>query len=378
MRVHHRGDSLINYFPVSLAEGAAFCNRTVELKRLHYNLEHNISTLLVSPRRYGKTSLALQAMRKLSWPFVHIDLYKALNEEDIAHFVLNGVGQLLASMESTPEKLIKIATEFFSGFQLKFAIEKMGLSVEFNRQERRPVDIILAALERIDNFLVNKKQQAIIFLDEFQVLAEVAPNHSIEAAIREAVQKSKAIRYVFSGSQRHLIESMFNDRNRPFYNLCDQMTIQRISNEHYQNYINKAAQVHWQCALDEAVIHEVLTLTENHSYFLNKLCSLLWQQEQLPTRKDVEETWQIYTLENQSRVEQEISLLTTNQRKLLINLAKAQKVKEPTSKHWALQWQMSSTSIHRSLEALLLKDYAFIDEQQQYRVLDPLLKAVLS
>ena len=112
----------MNYFPVSLATGKAFCNRAVELDKIHYNLTNQISTLLVSPRRYGKTSLALQAFEKIKWPYAHIDLYKAVSEDDIARFILNGIGKLLGMIENTPSKLIKTATEFFSNFLLGFLV----------------------------------------------------------------------------------------------------------------------------------------------------------------------------------------------------------------------------------------------------------------
>jgi AAA+ ATPase superfamily predicted ATPase len=93
-------------------------------------------TLLVSPRRYGKTSLALKAFENIKWAYAHVDLYKALSEEDIAQFILNGIGQLLGRIEGTPKKLMKVATEFFSGFQLKFVLEKYGLAVEFARKRK--------------------------------------------------------------------------------------------------------------------------------------------------------------------------------------------------------------------------------------------------
>ena len=65
------------YFPTYLAIGNAFCNRTEELKRILYDLKKGIPVLLISPRRYGKTSLAMRAFEKLKYTYAHIDLYKA-------------------------------------------------------------------------------------------------------------------------------------------------------------------------------------------------------------------------------------------------------------------------------------------------------------
>lgn len=366
----------MNYFPTSLAGGKAFCNRKEELQRILYNLKNTNPTLLVSPRRYGKTSLALKAFEDIKWPYAHIDLYKALSEEDIARFVLNGIGQLLGRIESTPEKLMKVATEFFSGFQLKFVLEKYGLAVEFSRKSKKSIDLILAALEKLDAHAVKRKIQVIIFLDEFQVLAEVINNNSIEAAIREAVQKSQKVSYIFSGSNRHLIEAMFNDKKRPFYNLCDTITLSRITKNHYEPYIKKAAIEQWKQPLSEPALETIFSLTELHPYYVNKLCSLVWQQQALPDTTCIDDAWRRYVAENRSGIERELSLLSLNQRKLLINLAEEEGVKEPFGRQSSDTWGMSVTSVHRAMESLLEKDYVFVDENGRYRVLDPLIKSI--
>lgn len=369
----------MNYFPTTLAGGKAFCNRKEELQRTVYNLKNTSPTLLVSPRRYGKTSLALKAFEDIKWPYAHIDLYKALSEEDIARFILNGIGQLLGQIESTPEKLMKAANEFFSGFQLKFVLEKHGLAVEFSRQRKNSVDLILAALVKLDAHAVKRKTQVIVFLDEFQVLAEVVNNNSIEAAIREAAQKSKHVSYVFSGSNRHLIEAMFNDKKRPFYNLCDTVSLSRITKNHYTPYINKAAIEHWKQPLSEQALETIFDLTELHPYYVNKLCSLVWQQPKPPGETDIAGAWSRYVAENRTGIERELSLLSLNQRKLLINLCeeKDEGVQEPFSQQFANDWRMSATSIHRAMAALLEKDYVFISKDGKYRVLDPLIRSIL-
>lgn len=191
------------------------------------------------------------------------------------------------------------------------------------------------------------------------------------------MQKSKAVRYVFSGSNRHLIESMFNDRNRPFYNSCDKIALKRIGAEHYVPYIGKAAKARWGAMLGETVIEEILEFTRCHSYYVNKLCSLLWREDQVPSTDIINKLWAQYIEDNRTRVEQELSLLALNQRKILLHLANGHDVKTPFSKEYALLWEMSTTSIHRSMGALITKDYVVVDDEMNYRVLDPLIEAVL-
>jgi AAA+ ATPase superfamily predicted ATPase len=61
---------IINYFPTHLALGHAFCNRKQELKQLRYNIEGINPVLIMSPRRYGKTSLALNTLELFGKEFV--------------------------------------------------------------------------------------------------------------------------------------------------------------------------------------------------------------------------------------------------------------------------------------------------------------------
>lgn len=367
----------MNYFPTYLAMGAAFCNRKEELARIVYNLKGNTPILLISPRRYGKTSLALKAFEQIKWPHAHVDFYKALSTEDIEKFLLNGIGKLLGKLESTPKKLLHLASEFFTSMQIKVVLEKAGIQLEFNQKRQNKTDIILKSLEKLHELAKQKKKHAILFLDEFQVVAEVMKNNTIEAAIREAAQKSTHIAYVFSGSNRHLMEQMFYDRKRPFYKLCDQIKLERINKESYEKYIQMAAKKTWRRKIADDALDIIFELTENHSYYVNKLCSLLWQQKKLPTKEEIYATWSRFVLENKSTIERELALLSVNERKLLIFLACEAETKAIFSRTVTQQVNLTSSSIQRSLNNLIEKDYVYMDKDRFYHILDPLIKHVL-
>lgn len=369
-----------NYFPTLIAEGKAFCNRTKETEHLLYNIDAKIPSLLVSPRRYGKTSLALQALTKSKYPYAHVDLYKALDEHEIAQYILNGISQLIGQIEKTPKKLLNVARDFLSSLQLKIFLHNNEIAIQLTQQEKRPVDLILAALEKLDEYITkhSKVKCGILFLDEFQTLAEVSTNKSIEAGIREAMQKAKSLVYIFAGSNRHLIERMFNDDSRPFFNSCDQIRLGRISEEHYIKQINKAAQDRWKTTLPSILFTVIFNCSERHPYYVNKLCSLIFREPHLPTSDTVNEIWRQYVNENIARVEQEAVLLKLNQRRLLIQLAQAQYIENPFSNEYSKSCGMAPTSIHRAMNFLLEKDYVFKDKDSKYRVLDPLIKSALA
>lgn len=243
--------------------------------------------------------------------------------------------------------------------------------------KRRPADNIQDALERLHALAVKKKIRVVLFIDEFQKLAEVTKNHTIEAAIRQVAQESKNIIFVFSGSNRHLIKDMFYDSNRPFYKLCDLIKLDRIQAKHYIPYIQKAATKQWQEKLPSKVINTILNLTECHPYYVNLLSSKLWRSN-LPNEKNVIQCWESCAEENRSQVEREIDLLSFNQKRLLISLARFGPTEQPTSQAFLQKVGLSSTSLSQSLSVLMEKDYLYKDAKEIYRLLDPLFNQILS
>ncbi len=368
---------MTNFFPTYLAMGQTFCNRTAELKHLKRNLESGVPTLLISPRRYGKTSLALKVLYQENYLFTHVDLYKAFSEEDVIRYILNGVGQLLGKIEAAPKKLLLLAGELFSKIHIRVAYHQAKLSLEFGKEKTLSIELLLQALEKLDALGVKRKQRLIFFLDEFQMVGEVTPNHALEAALREIVQKAKSLVFIFCGSNRHLMEQIFSDKKRPFYKLCDQIQLERIRAEAYIPYVQQAAQETWKSPLPADVLETVFRLTERHPYYVNKLCSILSRYDTLPTAQTVEDTWLQYTQENKSMTERELSLLPLSQRRLLMLLAQQKEVSGPFHRDFISDSRMSLGAIQAALKNLLRLDYLLKKPDNSYLIIDPLIKSTL-
>lgn len=75
--------SPVDYFPLYIASEDAFCNRIEEIGRLKHCIEYRRPILVISPRRYSKTSLVLQTIHKTKRPYAHIDFFSVVDEQDI-------------------------------------------------------------------------------------------------------------------------------------------------------------------------------------------------------------------------------------------------------------------------------------------------------
>lgn len=369
----------MNYFVISgLAADNSFCNRENERKKLAYNIETNAATLVISPRRYGKTSLIHQVFRDTDTLFANIDLYKALSEQDIVDFTLTGIGELLGQMEPIPEKLLKVAGQFFSGLQVGLSAKGYGFSVQWDQKNKKPIEILTSALGHLDTYAKKRNMKVAIYFDEFQSVYQVMrQSYSIEAAIREMAQQATNVVYVFSGSTRHIIDGMFNDKTRPLYRLCDIIYLKRINSEYYIPYIEKAARERWGKKIDNKMITRILELTENYPYYVNKLCHLLWSYEQPPSIESIEQSWKDYAYESKMSIDKQIDELSLNQKRIMIKLCQMV-THEPFGSQIAHKWNMNSASIHQAIKVLIEKDHVYQREDGAYDVLDPLVKAALS
>lgn len=371
-------NTYLDRFPLSIASGEAFCNRIDETNFLKTCIEHHRPVLLVSPRRYGKTSLALHAIHQTKLPYAHIDFFSAIDERDIERIILNGIGKLLSSMESLPQKALSLATEILDGSRVRAVLSKAGMSIEIDNKFEKPSQNILDVLERLEKLAIKTNKKFILFFDEFQCIGEIAPDQAMEGVLRQVAQLTKSISFIFSGSNRHLLNQLFDDRKRPFYKLCDRMILQRISKKDYESHIQASVSSVWGDGLDSESLNTLFFCSERHPYYLNLLCSRMLLGRDKPTTESIKKIWENYVREERSNVASEIDLLSKNQKKLLTILSRINGTSSPLGNKFIQISKMSKTSIDQALTFLERHDYIIKNEEGFVSILDPLIRATLS
>jgi AAA+ ATPase superfamily predicted ATPase len=364
-----------DYFPLGIATGQAFCNRVDETALLAENIKHGKHTLLMATRRYGKSSLALHALKKVELPYVEVDFYMARNEKVIEAYILNGVTEAIGKALGPVDKLIASIKKYVKNLKPKINIGGAALKLELaTDSETDPATNVKEALQLLERLLEENQKRAILLLDEFQNIGAIAKGTGIEAAIRHVVQKTKYLTIIFSASNRKLLKAMFEDDTRPLYKLFWKISLKRISYKHYKGHIQKIAKSVWQCELDDTAIKAICVLTERHPYYVNKLCDrlLAYHEKKPPAEKEVVTAWKIILEEEKSDAIKEISLLPAGQKNVLLQLAK--RITVPiSSKANMLALQMTSSSIFTALTALDEKDI-IEKEDESYRIVSPIVQ----
>ncbi len=357
------------YFPQGVATDDAFCNRHAERSSLKQSIELNENIVLVAPRRYGKTSLIAQVLKESKFPGTCIDFFFVLTQTEVIKLLTDAVSELMTKLlpktKSAGQKII----DAVRAINPKVSLNLLGQSIDINIKQA-PEQSISELLLALNHFSEKANQPCVIVLDEFQQIGELKENHSIEAAIRHAAERSQFVSYIFSGSKQHMLNEMFSNRSRPLYHLCDLMTIQRIETSCYEKFLQKMAKKKWQKKMANDAILEIIMLTENHPYYLNALCRKIWHQTELPTLKLVRQTWDDYVNQQAPWIMSDISGLSLNRRKVITALAQ-ETTKEPQGQAFSQRTGLNPSGIKRSLMDLMQMDLIIKNHNNHYAVSDP-------
>jgi hypothetical protein len=213
-------------------------------------------------------------------------------------------------------------------------------------------------------------------MDEFQQITEIE-NYNVEAAIRSAMQFSQKVSYVFSGSNRHMLLSMFNSKNRPFYNSCETMRIERISEKGYEPFIQQAAKQQWGKPLSNATLGKIFELSELHSSYMNRICGYFWTTNEFPTPAKIEKFWSNLVESKRSEFTEDILRLSKSQKKILAYLAHTPTAHVSTHEV-GIKTGISETTIRQAVRKLMLADYIYRDDKGIVRLVDPALKTFVN
>ena len=355
-------------FPAGIATGASFCNRTAEREQLMECLKNNEHIVLISPRRYGKTSLISQVIFDTAIPAVSIDFLLAPDAEYIKEAILKGVAELCSILLSKVASLKERIFAVLADFNPKLTLSAMGQKLELSSRSISP-STITEALLALETAAKEAKAHIVFVMDEFQQIATLHDNHTIEASIRHAVERSRYVTYFFSGSNRHLLEQMFNDKTRPLYHLCDLIKLERISGCELGKFIGASATKRWSGGLTNEAIEAIIYLTRCHTFYINSLCRLLWKKKSVPTAAEVKAFWHDYVYKQQWIVN-DLAGLTPNQRKIVAALAQ-KPVAEIYGPYIRKETGLVPSSIGKTVKSLEKMDMIYKDADGKYKVLDP-------
>lgn len=197
--------------------GDNFTDRKKETARLLSNFRHGVNTVLISPRRWGKTSLVRKVCRLAqsdTLKVVYLDIFSCRSEREFYDAFASAV---LKQTSSKLEEWMENARLFLSRIspKISFGTEPMtdfSISLELN-PKADDVDDILQLPEKIAQ---KKGIDVVVCIDEFQQIAEFKDSKAFQKRLRSVWQLQKSVSYCLFGSKKHLMNELFEKNNRFF------------------------------------------------------------------------------------------------------------------------------------------------------------------
>lgn len=253
-----------------------FIGRKEEIRRLKMNFEEGVNTILISPRRWGKTSLVRKVCevvdRKKVIP-VFVDIFKCKTEYEFYNALAEAV---LKQTASKAELWMDNARDFIARLSPKVSFSpelnsEFALSLGISPKTHAPEEILSLAEE-----IAQKKQKRIVVcIDEFQQIGEMADSVSIQKRLRSVWQHQRLTSYCLFGSKKHTMMNVFQKRNMPLYQFGDFKFLDKIPTETWVEYIVQHFKDRQRTISTEQAA-KICQLVDNYSSYVQQLSWLVF------------------------------------------------------------------------------------------------------
>jgi hypothetical protein len=261
-----------------LAVDQNFTNRDKERQRLIGNFSGLVNTVLISPRRWGKSSLvqksALEAMEAdKNLHFCFLDAFNIRTEEQ---FYLALASEVLKISASKVELLIENAKRFIGAFLPKLSFDsgiqdEISLSLDWKEVKKRP-DAILDMAETV---AAEKGWKLVVCIDEFQNISTFENQLAFQKKLRSHWQKHQHVAYCLYGSKRHMLMDVFTSSSMPFYKFGDILFLDKIHRDCWIPFICSRFE-DTQKHISEGNAAMIADLAECHPYYVQQLAQQSW------------------------------------------------------------------------------------------------------
>lgn len=256
----------------------SFTNREIELAKLKSNLLNGINTIIISPRRWGKSSLVEKAIieiaqKEKNYRTILIDLFSIKSEEEFLEIL---AVEVIKASSSKWEDWVVSGKDFFKNLipQINIGIDPttdFSLSFDWKELKNNSLEILNLA----ETVAEKKGIKIIIFLDEFQNLSSFSEFEFFEKKMRSVWQRQKQVSYCLFGSKRHMMSDIFNNPSKPFYRFGDIMFLPKIETKRWVEFICKSF-LDTEKMINETNAELIAKTMKNHSWYVQQLSHYTW------------------------------------------------------------------------------------------------------
>ena len=251
----------------TIVEEDYFTDRVEEVAYIEQFVNSANHLVLISPRRFGKSSVVVKAVKQTGRKHITINLQQATSVSDLSAKLLKEffkvhpierVRHLITHFRVIP----MISTNPLTGsIDISFQPGVDGVML---------IEDVLTLIEKAHS----EQDRMIVVLDEFQEIRDLAPN--LDKQLRSIMQKQKNINYILLGSQESMMTDIFENKKSPFYHFGELMRLAKLPRDDFHRYLSDRlagcyAENHAELA------DRILDYTNCHPYYTQQLAANVWQ-----------------------------------------------------------------------------------------------------
>jgi hypothetical protein len=348
-----------------------FCNRENELNKLRDHFENERNVVLYSWRRFGKTALIKCFTSELETEkrseTVYVDLLGTRNATTALQYIVQAVydryGKTGSGISLAFQKLLG-STGFEISFDPVTGIPRISLDF-------RPKTDTEKSLKAIGDFIAARKKRVLVVLDEFQQITQYSSEDG-ESLFRSWMQSFPEIRFIFCGSHRHMMVSMFSEQNRPFYLSSQLMQLNSIDKVHYMEFIRDHFN-HAGKGITVAAVDRIFEWSRMQTYCIQLICNKLYGHFNQVSMEEVEIVVCEILDQEGPFFSEYTRLLSEMQWNVLKAVAQEEPLSTPLSNDFIGKYQLGATSSVSTALDMLKRNELIIFDEGKYLVHEVLL-----
>ena len=342
-------NSMDNPFIIKAYESKElFCDREEELQLMLRNCVNQTDMTLISQRRMGKTGLILRLFDELQTtrPDIHtiyVDIFASRNIDDFIKLLAEATIKSFQPKTTIGERLMTFIKSLRPQLSFDNITGEPQLQIAYQTAHEKEY-----TLRGLFDFLDSQGIPIIIAIDEFQQIRDY-PEQNMEALLRTYIQQMHHLTYIFCGSKKHLMADIFANEKKPFYASTTFVSLTKINEEAYANFILRLFNERQRDITNEA-LQFILTWTRRHTYYTQQLCHTIYangkhnidlEEVKLACKQLMSQGETVYLQYRQ--------MLTDKQWDYLIAIAKEESVHQITAASFLKRHKIGTPSVSRRL-----------------------------
>lgn len=261
-----------------IADGSNFTDRTQDTEKLVNNFKGLVNTVIISPRRWGKTSLVNHALQRMSnendYLLCQIDIFNCRTETQFYQAYVNA---LLKASYTKMDEFIAAAKKYVGAFGPKLTLSDSNMQYELAfgidfKDKQYSYDEILDLPQQI---ALERGKKFIVCIDEFQNVSSYEDALGFQRKLRAHWQRHNQVGYCMFGSKRHMLLDIFSNYEMPFYKFGDILFLDKIGEQEWVSFItDRFSQTGKRISTTQA--SRIAQYVACHPYYVQQLAQLVW------------------------------------------------------------------------------------------------------